>query len=112
MYTFFPTAQILCYGRELDDFITASNISLPVDFRGEDGNDYLTGGLANDWLAGGLGDDRINGSGGDNIIWGDNSPLPADPNPQDLAIGGNDIGEPVKSALTGRRIEIEKHVAA
>jgi Ca2+-binding RTX toxin-like protein len=90
IYSFFPTNQIIAYGREQADTITASNISLSVDFRGEDGNDYLTGGTANDWLAGGLGDDRINGSGGDNIIWGDNSPLPADPNPQDLAIGGND----------------------
>ncbi len=90
MYTFFPNNQIIAYGRELDDYITASNITLPVDFRGEDGNDYLTGGVANDWLAGGLGNDRINGSSGDNVIWGDNAPLPADPQPQDLAVGGND----------------------
>lgn len=89
-YTFFPTNQIIAYGRELDDYITAANITLPVDFRGEDGNDYLTGGVANDWLVGGLGNDRINGSSGDNVIWGDNSPLPADPQPQDLAIGGDD----------------------
>lgn len=90
MYTFFPNNQIICYGRELDDYITASNITLPVDFRGEDGNDYLAGGVANDWLTGGLGNDRINGGSGDNVIWGDNSPLPADPQPQDLAIGGDD----------------------
>lgn len=90
IYTFFPNNQIICYGREGDDFITASNVTLPVDFRGEDGNDYITGGINNDWLTGGLGNDRINGSSGNNIIWGDNSPLPADPNPQDLAIGGDD----------------------
>lgn len=90
MYTFFPNNQIICYGREADDFITASNVTLPADFRGEDGVDYITGGTANDWLVGGLGADRINGSSGDNIIWGDNSPLPSDPQPQDLAIGGDD----------------------
>jgi Ca2+-binding RTX toxin-like protein len=90
-YTFFPTNQIICYGREQDDYITASNVTLPVDFRGEDGNDYLTGGTANDWLTGGNGNDRINGSHGDNVIWGDNSPLPADPQPQDALVGGDDI---------------------
>ena len=90
IFTFFPNNQIICYGRELNDYITASNVTMPVDFRGEDGNDYISGGTANDWLAGGLGNDRINGSSGDNVIWGDNSPLPADPQPQDLAIGGDD----------------------
>jgi Ca2+-binding RTX toxin-like protein len=91
MYTFFPNNQIICYGREQDDYITASNVTLPVDFRGEDGNDYLTGGVSNDWLVGGNGNDRINGSHGDNILWGDNSPLPVDPQPQDALVGGDDI---------------------
>lgn len=90
IYTFFPNNQIIAYGREDNDYITASNITLPVDFRGEAGNDYITGGTANDWLVGGLGNDRVNGSSGDNVIWGDNSPLPADPQPQDLVIGGDD----------------------
>jgi Ca2+-binding RTX toxin-like protein len=91
IYTFFPNLQIICYGREGDDYITASNILLPVDFRGEVGNDYLTGGVANDWLAGGLDNDRINGSHGDNVIWGDDSPVPNTANPQDLNVGGDDI---------------------
>lgn len=91
IFTFFPNNQIICYGREENDYITASNVTMPVDFRGEDGIDYITGGTANDFLVGGLGNDRINGSSGDNIIWGDNSPLPADQQPQDSAIGGDDV---------------------
>lgn len=91
IFTFFPNNQIICYGREGNDYITASNVTMPVDFRGEDGTDYITGGTANDFLVGGLGNDRINGSSGDNIIWGDNSPLPSDPQPQDSAVGGDDV---------------------
>jgi autotransporter-associated beta strand protein len=83
--------KTIMYGGGQNDTLTQSNLTVPAEFYGEDGDDYLTGAMNNDWLVGGLGDDRINGSGGDNVIWGDNAPtLPSDPNPQDLAIGGND----------------------
>ncbi len=94
MYTFSPTLQIIAYGRELNDTIQASNILLPVDFRGEAGNDYLTGATANDLLVGGLGNDRINASSGDNVVWGDTVDQP------DAVIGGDDT----LSALGGNDV--------
>lgn len=84
--------KTIIYGGALNDTITQSNLTIPAEFYGEDGDDYLSGATNNDWLVGGLGNDRINGGAGDNVIWGDNSPtLPSDPQPQDLAIGGDDI---------------------
>ncbi len=84
--------KTIIYGGALNDTITQSNLTIPAEFYGEDGDDYLSGATNNDWLVGGLGNDRINGGAGDNVIWGDNSPtLPSDPQPQDLAVGGNDI---------------------
>jgi hypothetical protein len=94
IYTFSPTLQIIAYGRELNDTIQASNILLPVDFRGEDGDDYMSGAMGSDLLVGGPGNDRINGSGGDNVIWGDIIDQP------DSLIGGNDT----LSALGGNDV--------
>lgn len=83
--------KTLIYGGAGNDTITQSNLTIPAEFYGEAGDDYLSGAMNNDWLVGGLGHDRINGSGGDNVIWGDNAPtLPTDPQPQDEEVGGND----------------------
>jgi VCBS repeat-containing protein len=93
--------KTIIYGGGGNDTITQSNLTVPAEFYGEDGDDYLSGAMNNDWLVGGLGNDRINGSGGDNVIWGDNSPtIPSEPQPQDLAIGGNDT----LSALGGNDV--------
>ena len=95
------TGKTVVYGGGSADQITQSNLTIPAEFYGEDGDDYITGAMNNDWLVGGLGFDRINGSGGDNVIWGDNSPtVPTDPTPQDGALGGPDI----LSALGGNDV--------
>ena len=84
--------KTVMYAGGSNDYITQANLTIPAEFYGEAGDDYISGAMANDWLSGGLGHDSINGSGGDNVIWGDNSPtIPSDPTPQDSAVGGNDI---------------------
>jgi Ca2+-binding RTX toxin-like protein len=83
--------KTIIYGGGLNDTITQANLTIPAEFYGEDGDDYLSGAMNNDWLVGGLGSDRINGSGGDNILWGDNAPTnPGDLTPQDGDVGGDD----------------------
>jgi fibronectin-binding autotransporter adhesin len=83
--------KTIIYGGGLNDTITQANLTIPAEFYGEDGDDYLSGAMNNDWLVGGIGNDRINGSGGDNVIWGDNAPTnPGDLTPQDGAVGGDD----------------------
>ena len=83
--------KTIIYAGGMNDTITQANLTIPAEFYGEDGDDYLSGAMNNDWLVGGLGSDRINGSGGDNVIWGDNSPTnPGDLTPQDGPDGGND----------------------
>lgn len=85
------TNKTVVYGGAGNDSLTQANLTIPAEFYGEAGDDYLTGAMNNDWLVGGLGSDRINGSGGDNVIWGDNAPtIPTDETPQDQALGGND----------------------
>jgi fibronectin-binding autotransporter adhesin len=83
--------KTIVYAGGGNDTITQANLTIPAEFYGEDGDDYLSGAMNDDWLVGGLGNDRINGSGGNNIIWGDNAPTnPDDLTPQDSAIGGDD----------------------
>lgn len=83
-----------------NDYITQSNILNPAEMYGEGGDDYISGGEGNDFIVGGLGNDQENAGGGDNVLYGDNAPTTADPNPQNLAIGGNDI----LSALNGNDV--------
>ncbi|WP_254509681.1 PA14 domain-containing protein [Anatilimnocola floriformis] len=86
------SGKTLTYAGASNDFVNQANVDRPAEIYGEAGDDYISGAGANDFLVGGTGADQINGGGGDNVIWGDNSPtLPGDPNPQDGAIGGNDI---------------------
>jgi fibronectin-binding autotransporter adhesin len=83
--------KTVAYAGDGDDYLTQANVTLPAEFYGEDGNDYISGAMFDDWLVGGLGHDQIVGSGGNNIIWGDNAPsLPNDPTPQDSEVGGDD----------------------
>jgi autotransporter-associated beta strand protein len=84
------TGKTLTFGGASNDYITQANVDRPAEIYGEAGDDYISGAMANDFLVGGLGFDQINGSGGDNVIWGDDAPTTAVPNPQDLAIGGDD----------------------
>ena len=90
--------KTIIYAGGSNDNLTQSNLIIPAEFYGEDGDDYITGATNNDWLVGGTGNDRINGGLGDNILWGDNAPTtPGDLTPQDSAVGGDDI----LSGLTG-----------
>lgn len=82
--------KVIVFAKGGKDNVSQQNVEGPAEFFGEDGNDYLAGGIGNDLLVGGLGNDRADGSNGDNVVWGDNMPTAADPNPQDSAIGGND----------------------
>jgi extracellular elastinolytic metalloproteinase len=84
--------KTVVYGGPLNDALTQSDLTIPAEFYGEGGDDYLTGAMNNDWLVGGDGHDRINGSGGNNVIWGDNAPTnPTEQQPQDLTTGGDDV---------------------
>ncbi len=83
--------KTIIYAGGMNDTLTQANLTIPAEFYGEGGDDYISGATNNDWLVGGEGNDRINGSQGDNVIWGDNAPtLPTDPQPQDLVAGGDD----------------------
>jgi hypothetical protein len=77
--------------------IQMANVTQPAEIYGEGGNDYIAGGAGNDFLVGGLGFDQINAGGGDNVLYGDEAPTSAVPNPQELNVGGNDV----LSALDG-----------
>ncbi len=92
--------KVIAYGRDGRDSLNASNLTVPVEFHGEAGDDVLSGSTQNDFLSGGLGNDRINGSSGDNVIWGDDAPTLSQPVPQDAVAGGNDT----LSALGGNDV--------
>jgi Ca2+-binding RTX toxin-like protein len=70
--------KLIAYGRSGNDRITVDNpaIDIPVEFRGEQGADYLSGGAANDLILGDLetdttgGKDTIFGQGGDDTLRG------------------------------------------
>ena len=85
------SGKTLTFARNGNDYVTQSNVTRPAEMYGEAGNDDIFGGTQNDFLVGGLGNDKINASQGDNVVWGDDSPTTAVPNPQDLAVGGDDI---------------------
>jgi hypothetical protein len=70
--------KLIAYGRSGNDQITVDNpaITIPVEFRGEQGADYLSGAAANDLIFGDLetdttgGKDTIFGQGGDDTLRG------------------------------------------
>jgi Ca2+-binding RTX toxin-like protein len=70
--------KLIAYGRSGNDRITVDNpaINIPVEFRGEQGADYLSGAAANDLIFGDLdtdttgGKDTIFGQGGDDTLRG------------------------------------------
>jgi Ca2+-binding RTX toxin-like protein len=78
------TTRTVVYGRAGNDTIQQTNVTLPLEAYGEEGNDYLSGYYGDDLLVGGPGDDRLLGSSGENQLWGDNL------GEQDLPAGGND----------------------
>src|SRR5205814_3874175 len=79
------TTKTVVYGRGGNDTIQQVNLSLPAEFYGEAGDDYLAGYNRDDLLVGGPGYDRVLGAEGNNELWGDNL------GEQTLSTGGNDI---------------------
>ncbi len=97
----FPmNGKTLTYAGDANDYVTHSNVTFPMEIHGENGDDYISGGMGNDFIVGGLGNDQINASGGDNIVIGDEELTGTLPLAQDSAIGGNDI----LSALGGNDV--------
>lgn len=47
-----------------------NNTNLPSWQFGNDGNDFLVGGIANDYMIGGKGSDTLHGGAGDDDLWG------------------------------------------
>jgi Ca2+-binding RTX toxin-like protein len=90
--------KTIVYGRGGIDHITQANLFKPAVFYGEDGNDVLTGAGNNDWLVGGAGNDRISGAEGNNVLWGDDAPTSAVPEPQDID-GPNDGDDNLSAGL-------------
>jgi autotransporter-associated beta strand protein len=90
--------KTIVYGRGGIDHITQANLFNPAVFYGEDGNDVLTGASNNDWLVGGAGNDRISGAEGTNVLWGDDAPTSAVPEPQDVD-GDNDGDDNLSAGL-------------
>jgi autotransporter-associated beta strand protein len=90
--------KTIVYGRGGIDHITQANLFNPAVFYGEDGNDVLTGASNNDWLVGGAGNDRISGAEGHNVLWGDDAPTSAVPEPQDID-GPNDGDDNLSAGL-------------
>ena len=85
------TGKTLVFAGASNDYVTMSNVEYPGEVYGEDGDDYIAGGLASDFLVGGLGADQINANTGNNIVWGDNATgLVGGLLPQDAAVGGDD----------------------
>lgn len=64
------TDKIVVFGNSGSDTITASNVAVPVEFYGGEGDDYLTGAGKNDTLDGGEGRDRLLGGDGNDVLLG------------------------------------------
>ncbi len=62
--------KVIVFGNAGADTITVSGTSIPVEFYGGDGDDYLTGGNSSDTLDGGAGKDRLLGGGGNDFLYG------------------------------------------
>ena len=60
-FNLMATTKMVVYGRGGNDTIQQTNVPLPAEFYGEEGNDYLSSYTGNDLLVGGLGDDRLLG---------------------------------------------------
>lgn len=63
---------IIAAGGDGNDTLNFSGVTdLPVEIRGGDGDDNLTGGSRSDAIFGGAGDDAISGGGGNDLLVGD-----------------------------------------
>jgi Ca2+-binding RTX toxin-like protein len=69
---FTVTGKIIAHGGDGNDVMTvSSSVTVPVEFYGEGGDDYLAGGPWDDLLVGGPGNDRLLGGEGNNTFYGD-----------------------------------------
>ena len=72
--SYYPTNRIISYGRGGNDRMEMNftlGAGLKAEFRGEAGNDTLSGGLGADLLIGGGGADRLSGGEANDVLWGD-----------------------------------------
>jgi uncharacterized delta-60 repeat protein len=79
---FTPTGRIVVYGGDGDDTIeVASNITLPTELYGGNGNDLIKGGGGSNIIVGGTGDDLLDGGGNRDLLFGGGG--------NDLLVGGS-----------------------
>ncbi len=65
-----PVSRIVAVGGAGNDRFVSTASGVVVDFKGEGGNDTLTGAAADDRLDGGVGNDVLTGKGGDDTLLG------------------------------------------
>ncbi|MCO6456926.1 MAG: Ig-like domain-containing protein [Pirellulaceae bacterium] len=89
--------RIVTFAQDGDDLVSiaghvvdAGLNPIPVEFHGEEGNDYLTGANGDDILVGGPGNDRVLGGEGDNQLFGDGNVLDVNGVPIELMTDGDD----------------------
>ena len=69
--TFKPTGRLIAFGLAGNDRISVTGkTSRAVEFRGDAGNDVLTGSAGNDILLGGAGNNTLTDSAGNNVLVG------------------------------------------
>lgn len=91
---FTVTGKIIAHGGDGNDVMTvASSVTVPVEFYGDGGDDYLAGGPLDDLLVGGPGNDRLLGGEGNNTLYGDQiaGELPTDGDDRLYGRTGNDV---------------------
>lgn len=91
---FTVAGKIIAHGGDGNDVMTvASSVTVPVEFYGDGGDDYLAGGPLDDLLVGGPGNDRLLGGEGNNTLYGDEiaGELPTDGDDRLYGRTGNDV---------------------
>ena len=73
--------------------VDSNGDAIPVEFHGEEGDDYLAGGRGDDMLVGGPGNDNVLGGDGNNILFGDGTDGEAPTDGRDRLSGrsGDDV---------------------
>ncbi|HTN73835.1 MAG TPA: calcium-binding protein, partial [Pirellulaceae bacterium] len=63
-------SKVVVHGHGGNDTISVTSANIAVEFYGDDGDDYLSGGSLNDILDGGAGTDRLLGNAGEDRLYG------------------------------------------
>jgi Ca2+-binding RTX toxin-like protein len=90
LQTFEGVTKIVGNMGEFDDTLTISNIAIPLEISGGNGNDYLMGGESGDTLNGNSDNDALAGEGGNDLLFGeDGNDLIEGGDGNDQIFGGN-----------------------